>query len=515
MFCSGHTWTKDGKLIIMGGNAKPGGDVVDTCPGGGNNVQLADVGYVFDPANSTFTKISNTMGFSRWYPMAITLDTDEVLVLGGSSGTATASGPIKEWNIYTPGTPSGTNPWTSAFDASNPTTIATYPRVFQLSDGSTIMLSDQEQYTPFTSLIQIVDSYRINYAAPAPPASGVNVMTTYTGLPYTQREDGTGFIIHQLGQVDRVFWGYGSAFGNNTGAAPPQPTPTNPWPALNTIDEFSGFGFGTPMRYPKNPAFGGTGAPAFGRQYANSVILPTGRVVIVGGSENDYKYSNAIQSGLPSAGEFPVPLVPPSTAPGSGAVAPMPVFEPELFDIGLFPNLPGFWSKLNRHICPRLYHSTALLLPDGRIMCLGGVNVPGLTNSDQMMEVLSPPYLFQGPRPRILGTPNTNINYGGSLQLSVDIRNNPTNQSIKAVLMRPGSVTHAFDADQRYIELAVTHGTPTGTAFSLNIAIPPNPTGERLAPPGWYMLFVVSPPPAGAPSWYQGIPSVALWVNLQ
>ena len=62
----------------------------------------------------------------------------------------------------------------------------------------------------------------------------------------------------------------------------------------------------------------------------------------------------------------------------------------------------------------RMYHSIALLLPDGRVISAGG-NPPPYGNQvpweppdhneEMRLEVYSPPYLFAGPRPVISASP--------------------------------------------------------------------------------------------------------------
>jgi hypothetical protein len=144
---------------------------------------------------------------------------------------------------------------------------------------------------------------------------------------------------------------------------------------------------------------------------------------------------------------------------------------------------------------PRLYHSTALLLPDARVWVAGGGRFDGVNEpTDQLSaEIYSPPYLFKGTRPAITSAP-VQIGYGGTMTVQT-----PDASRIASVaLIKLGSVTHAFNMDQRYVPLAFTTGSG-----SLSVQTPAN---RNLAPPGHYMLFIVD---------NNGIPSVATILNIQ
>jgi hypothetical protein len=148
------------------------------------------------------------------------------------------------------------------------------------------------------------------------------------------------------------------------------------------------------------------------------------------------------------------------------------------------------WSTLGRMQTPRLYHSIALLLPDGRVLVAGGGRTEGV---DQLnAEIYSPPYLFKGARPTITFVP-ASVNYGSSFTVGT-----PNASSVVSVsLIRAGSVTHTFHADQRY--LPMTFRQVTG---GLEIDVPAD---TNIAPPGDYMLFLVNS---------NGVPSVAPILNL-
>jgi hypothetical protein len=179
--------------------------------------------------------------------------------------------------------------------------------------------------------------------------------------------------------------------------------------------------------------------------------------------------------------------VPDGTAYGIGGNA------QDLYGSGEFETLhldpaTQTWTNMAVQTVRRGYHSTALLLPDGRIMSAGDTGAGG---GAQQIDFYSPPYLFKGPRPAITSAPNQ-VDYGASFDIATS---GPAVDS--AVLMAPGSTTHAVEMNARRVQLSVT-ATPTGFTATA-------PASPNLAPPGWYMLFVMTP---------DGIPSVATWVHV-
>jgi hypothetical protein len=149
------------------------------------------------------------------------------------------------------------------------------------------------------------------------------------------------------------------------------------------------------------------------------------------------------------------------------------------------------WTTMASHRRPRLYHSSSLLLPDGRVLLAGGGAFGNATN-EKSAEIYSPPYLFKGPRPTITDAPG-GVHYGGSF--TVDTPDASRIQS--ASLVRMGSVTHNFDMDQRFIPL---NTTPQSGGVTVS-----GPSDANVAPPGWYMLFLVDD---------QGVPSVSKIVKV-
>jgi Domain of unknown function (DUF1929) len=160
-------------------------------------------------------------------------------------------------------------------------------------------------------------------------------------------------------------------------------------------------------------------------------------------------------------------------------------------DAELFDRVAGIWTVGARARVPRLYHSVALLLADGRVVTAG--SNPARRTEELRMEVYWPPYLFRGSRPT-LGVERTEVGYGESLVATVTGERPLRELS----LVRPGATTHSTDNEQRLVDVAFTVGPGGGVTLGL-------PTSAALAPPGWYMLFAVD----GA-----GVPSHAVWLHL-
>jgi hypothetical protein len=153
------------------------------------------------------------------------------------------------------------------------------------------------------------------------------------------------------------------------------------------------------------------------------------------------------------------------------------------------------WTTLASMQRPRLYHSTALLLPDARVLVLGGGRFNGgdAPTDQKSSETFSPPYLFKGTRPVITSAPAT-ATYGSSMSVQT-----PDAASIGSIsLIRIGSVTHSFNTSQYIVPLPFAAGAGT-----LSVQTPAN---ANLAPPGYYMLFILNT---------NGVPSVASIVQIQ
>ena len=200
------------------------------------------------------------------------------------------------------------------------------------------------------------------------------------------------------------------------------------------------------------PSWQFTSSMAFARRYPNATLLPDGKVLVTGGT------SSNIDDTL-------------------GAVRAAEMWDPAT----------RTWTTLASMSVPRMYHSTAVLLPDGRVLTAGGggLNSMSLEGNHYDAEYYSPPYLFKGARPAVSSAPDTAA-YGATFLVAT-----PNAASIaKVTLVAPSSSTHEFNSHQRFVPLEFTQA-PGG----LNVTVPSNP---NVAPPGYYMLFIVNT--AGVPS---------------
>ncbi|RZL97691.1 MAG: DUF1929 domain-containing protein, partial [Variovorax sp.] len=202
---------------------------------------------------------------------------------------------------------------------------------------------------------------------------------------------------------------------------------------------------------------------AYARAFHNSVVLPNGQVMVVGGQSYAVPFSDNTS-----------------------------VLPAELWD----PVSEGFTTLAPMSV-PRNYHSVALLLPDARVMSAGGgLCGAGCAANHADAQIFTPHYLLNDDgsaavRPVITEAPATAI-YGNTLQVATD------GPVAAFALVRMGSVTHTVNNDQR--RLALRHERTGDNRYA--VAMPTNP-GWAL--PGKYMLFAMNG---------DGVPSVARTVTV-
>lgn len=203
------------------------------------------------------------------------------------------------------------------------------------------------------------------------------------------------------------------------------------------------------------PAYEPVASMTHARFHVNAVLLPDRTVFVSGGN-------------------------------GQSEVVATAVLEAEIYDPAT-----DTWIAAATAQAGRLYHSIALLLPDGRVLAAG--SNPNRRDDELRLEIYHPPYLFRGPRPFIETVPQQ-ILYGGEFEIHT-----PQAEEIQWVeLIWPMATTHSCETGQRVVDL----GFKAHNFCRLHVNVL---SEQNIAPPGWYMLFLVNK---------RGVPSVARWVQL-
>lgn len=188
-----------------------------------------------------------------------------------------------------------------------------------------------------------------------------------------------------------------------------------------------------------------------------------------------------------------------------------PVLAPDLYH----PENPvnSRFESLRPTTIPRMYHSAAILLRDGRVL-VGGSNPHAFYNftgvlfpTELSLEAFSPVYLqreFSDLRPKIISPkPQSTIKYGMNLKLKFTVTGEVTTP-VKVTLVFPTFTTHSFAMNQRVLVLDNVKLTRKGKSPTYEVQVR-TPKSANIAWPGYYMIFVVN----------QNIPSEGVWVRLQ
>jgi hypothetical protein len=408
---------------------------------------------VWDPQTGTHTDVRVNTGFNIFCSGLAHLLDGSVFVAGGNRD-AQLDG-IRQTHVFNPATSTWTRGADMAFERWYPSVTGLpdgelliteggpdTPEVRQL-DGSLRSLTGAVRNLPLYPWLDVAPDGRAFYSGPDQTMRKIDPSGTGSWQSYTRRDainrDYGGHAMYDIGRI-LVAGG-----GPSTREA-------------RTID-ING----------ATPAVAATAPMAFGRRQNNLTVLADGTVLATGGN---------------SSGAALVDM-------NNG------VYAAELWNPAT-----GQWKTLAAQQVTRQYHSTALLLPDGRVLSSGG-GICGVCDQVGYLaknaEVFTPPYLYKqdgsgalAPRPSVTSAPAT-IGYGAAVSIGT-----PDAASIRKVgLLRLGAVTHSVDMDQRYVPLAFTVGASTLTTTG--------PANANIAPPGPYMLVVVDA---------AGVPSVAKMVTV-
>ena len=403
--------------------------------------------YIWDPATNTFT--AQPVGSNLFCSGHAMTSTGQLFVAGGHISDAHG---LPDANLYNPASAT----WTSLPPMSHG---RWYPTVTELPNGQFLVTGGKDQngltvtipelwtgtaWKELTTAARSFPYYPRNFVAP-------NSKIFYAGEQRTTRYFnplGTG----SWGKVADRLYGtrdYGSAVmylpGKILYVGGGRTTATAETIDLNVAP----------------PVWKWTGSMAYPRRHLNATVLPTGEVLVTGGTSGTS--FNEISMGVRVA---------------------------EIWDPAT-----GVWTQLASNGVNRGYHATSILLPDGRVLHAGSGDALDENGSpypdEKNGELYSPPYLFKGPRPTITSAPADRW-YGGLITVKTPAPAAITKVSLIAI----GSATHAFDSNQRFLWLTFTR---TSTALSVKA-----PT-KNLAPPGYYMLFILNG---------DGVPSVGRMIRL-
>ena len=397
VFCSGTAALPDGRALVVGGTSEYVGSTFT----GDNRASI------FDPLTASFVQ-SQSMVDGRWYATTTALGDGRVMTFSGIGLNGETNNTVEIYDLKNAGAG-----WTSPVTAPFPPPL--YPYLFLLPNGNVFWTGHGTGSTGYASGSWMFDVPSMTWARSAATTIdryyGAAVLLPLLPPSYTPKVINFG--------------------GGN--------------PATNTT-EIIDLSVASPS-YIAGPNM------STGRVQNNAVILPTGKVLVSGGSINNESPNQA----------------------GKAA---------DLYD----PVANAFRSA-GAASYSRLYHSVALLLPDATVASMGS-NPGPRGNYEPAIEIYTPAYLFDASnrlitnRPTITGAP-AKVGYGAPFSVTYT----SASAISSAVLIRLGSTTHTNDMDQRLIGLCgPAPQPPCSGSGTLNLTSPPS---GNIAPPGYYMLFLL------------------------
>ena len=225
-----------------------------------------------------------------------------------------------------------------------------------------------------------------------------------------------------------------------------------------------------------------------GRTMGQFIILPDGKLLVLNGALNGTAGYAKSTSLIPDPSDMPV----------GESLAIGPVLTPAIYD----PNAPRGqrWSRkgLDASTIPRMYHSSALLLPDASVIVAGSnpnvdVNLTTIYPTTYAAEIFYPPYFRAPVRPKPQGVPKT-LSYGGEpfdVTIAADQYSGSASDAAKNAIVsviRPGFTTHAMNMGQRFLQLDHSYTVKKEGTITLHVAqMPPN---ANIFQPGPAFLYV-------------------------
>ncbi|MBX9400887.1 DUF1929 domain-containing protein [Lysobacter sp. BMK333-48F3] len=399
--------------------------------GGGGKAENRDRVFSYNYQTSNWRRES-FLTIPRWYNSGVVLGGGEIYTIGGDGdGNPIHSGMEQKGEYWLPDQDTNT-PWRLLTGTGEPDPSP---------DGSGDYGQARAQY--YRRLALAPDGRILEFGlSPTMRWHTIDGMGATTVASYRPGDYGQGIDSNAQGAPSAQFSrdkilmaGGATAFGNED---PKEDTLAQQVPARKksfVIDLDTGTAKRVAdMRYP--------------RYQANAVTMPDGQVFMTGGSPKSFLFNN------------------------TGAIV-----APEMYDPAT-----NTWTTLAPAARPRIYHSVAILLPDGRVWIGGGGQCGTCTVNESTAEIFTPPALLKGlPRPVIAAAPQS-VAFGERFTVSAAVQNS---QIGRFTMVRMSATTHSINTDQRLLEIGFTAGA-NGT-YELTA-----PGNGNVAPPGYYMLFAIS-----------------------
>ena len=499
LFCSDQRLLENGTVLDAGGTywqtEEPAGGTGIAGADGLTELYGSKNTRVFDPTkplDGWNVQAKNEMHDGRWYPTMLTLPNGNEFVAGGvtkllwNSSIMTqvedaignkqyeqATFPLPE-NVQTTETWSLAHGGWTLNPAKDNIELPLFARLHLLPDGEIFYSSNGQMWGPAGESINELNWNNMLLFDPSKMGTAADQGWRNAGMFPLGSTSGAAEVLMPLDAstlhgLDTV---HILVAGGALGVSPDTYLAQNMSQMITLTKSATGWNTSTAM----------TGNLNNRRWFSSSVLLPNGQALVFNGADKDEV-----------------------VMPGSE----VPVHQTELFDPA-----KNTWTGLSSSGRDRTYHNSAILLPDGSVLVGGHAPVNqgygGTGNSlpldqlgfvhnlkDPSFERFSPPYLFAGPRPKLV-TADGGATWGDTLHVVIAPESSTVAPVDHFVLTRLPAQTHITDADARTIILG--KGTRNGNSVSL--AIPDN---RAAVTPGFYYLFGISP---------AGVPSVAAIVQI-
>ena len=384
MFCGALVMLPDGRVLVNGGR----------------NTTVRS--SIFDWRVNTWTRTPD-MNDPRWYNTSVALPNGRVWTVSGSGGSGTA----ERWD--------NASGW-SRLTGINWNTVLAEPGYINIWHPLLLLAPDGR-------LIHFGPTDTMHWVTTDGGGSLSNTGTVVPGSHYPK--EGAWVMFNE----GRILVAGGGA---NTTANASDTTTGNSTNLAYIVDVRTG-----------TPVVTSAASMTFVRQFANSVVLPNGEVMVMGGNTSGLKFNDT----------------------GS-------VLTPEIWN-----PVTGLWRTAADASVPRNYHSLALLLPDGRVMSGGG----GLGGGDHRdAQLFTPPTLYNADgtlatRPTLATAP-TAI----GVATTFTVTGTPGIQKFSFIKM--SAITHSVNTDLRYLSLPFTETSSGNYQITAHSSL-------NVMTPGYWMLF--------------------------